>query len=292
MASINHHYIPRFYQRRWAVPDTQMVTVFKREANGTLTVKPKSTKATGHEPHLYTKPGLPADVAQEVEDVFFREHDQDASDALDYLDQPTDATSPFWDERRRLGWARFLLGVEIRNPDALAKVKAVFARDWDKRMRAMAAEFAPDDPEYLRALDPEVVEQHALDVFKGLIKTRSLAVKLGNMPWGVRQLDRATYPLLTSDRPIVRTDGLAVDDGHLVIPISPRRVFMVAPEQRTFDRFATMTDEEMALQVNRKVVEQAVRFVYATDERQSAFIRNRMGTGKALSVVDDLRSRD
>ena len=51
----DHHYLPQFYQRRWAGKDGKL-TVFSRP-HDMVVVKRRSTRATGKKAGLYAVPG-------------------------------------------------------------------------------------------------------------------------------------------------------------------------------------------------------------------------------------------
>ena len=82
---------------------------------------------------------------------------------------------------------------------------------------------------------------------------------------------------LLSDDPLARTNGLKRPDGHLAIPISPRRLAVGVYEQKFLDEFRRLEPRELVRRMNIWTVEGARHFVVSTDRKQTRFIANRFG---------------
>jgi hypothetical protein len=72
------------------------------------------------------------------------------------------------------------------------------------------------------------------------------------------------------------TDGLAVADGHIVLPTGPDSVFVAAKNVAVLERIKAIPPREFCHMVNDTVVRQAVRYVYGVDENQLRFVENRL----------------
>ncbi|RWO35013.1 MAG: DUF4238 domain-containing protein [Mesorhizobium sp.] len=79
-----HHYIPVFYLKRWAGEDGRLCE-FSRPYDHR--VKPRRTHpaGTGYEENLYSMQGFEPELAQQIEERFFKFTDSLAADALDRL---------------------------------------------------------------------------------------------------------------------------------------------------------------------------------------------------------------
>ena len=87
------------------------------------------------------------------------------------------------------------------------------------------------------------------------------------MQWFVIHFDETHHMLLTSDRPIVMTNGLAHATSHIVMPISPRRIFVAANNRETIKDLQDMADAGgMAQKLNNRMARQARRYVYGVDD--------------------------
>lgn len=133
-----HHYLPEFYQRRWAKLKGGPVWRYQRLPNGKLDEKEVSTKSTGYVRDLYKHQHAVSFFTEEPSDViekkFFGKIDNDGALALDALinSRPLEAGA-------RRAWAIFLLSMLHRDPKSLAERDAVapaLVRDTLERLRA------------------------------------------------------------------------------------------------------------------------------------------------------------
>jgi hypothetical protein len=105
-----------------------------------------------------------------------------------------------------------------------------------------------------------------------------LAIRgLAAMQWAVKSVRGAKHPLLTSDRPVIMTNGLAKPTDHLALPISPTLLFFATNSKETYNSIASMTSNKLVETANNKVSEQAIKYVYAVDNSQLRFVANRLG---------------
>jgi hypothetical protein len=76
------------------------------------------------------------------------------------------------------------------------------------------------------------------------------------MQWAVIHFDETHHMLLTSDRPIVMTNGLAHATSHIVMPISPRRIFVAANNRETVKDLHDMAEAGgMAQRLNNRMAD-------------------------------------
>jgi hypothetical protein len=73
---------------------------------------------------------------------------------------------------------------------------------------------------------------------------------------GCHHFDETHHMLLTSDRPIVMTNGLAHATSHIVMPISPRRIFVAANNRETVKDLHDMAEAGgMAQRLNNRMAD-------------------------------------
>ena len=107
------------------------------------------------------------------------------------------------------------------------------------------------------------------------------------MAWGVLTFEGTRYPLLTSDRPIVMSNGLRVKDAHLVLPISPTAIFVAEREPNSDNAVRKLAKRvNLAEGLNKRIVRQARKFVWGTDDRQLRFVANRFGERKQSTPLE------
>lgn len=80
----------------------------------------------------------------------------------------------------------------------------------------------PTFAEYVRQPAIFEVEKHLFDIFYSLVDNPGVGNKINETMWRVVDVPACCHPLLTSDRPVIRTNGLARKGGHIALPIGPR----------------------------------------------------------------------
>jgi hypothetical protein len=110
-----------------------------------------------------------------------------------------------------------------------------------------------------------------------MLQSKTVIRELISMAWQSSTLNEAKQTLLTSDRPVIMTNGLVHDEAHIILPISPRAFFIAYRTDAVFHQIAVRSQDELAWQINDYVTRQAIDFVYALDDSQTAFIQKRFG---------------
>lgn len=276
-----HHYIPIFYLKRWVGLDSRLCE-FSRPHDKLKPLR-KHPAATGYVDNLYTVDGMPDEHAQIMERLVLAKIDDSASKALHQL-----LNCNSIDELEigaRIGWARFLYSLTLRTPEQLewARVKLKEMQPeiveaerhvyLEKRRDGDPATFEEFKQLYLN--DPRNADpKRHLHRFLG----NGMAVHhIANMRWSVLNLQNNRHSLLTSDRPVIMTNGLGGMEGHLAMPISPKHIFLAANNSAIERNIHATPHHEIAERLNSRVVEQARRYVYAQDDRQLRFVLNRFG---------------
>jgi Protein of unknown function (DUF4238) len=284
-----HHYIPEFYLKQWTKPNHKgemKLFEFRRRYRGKVTARPTSPGGTGYEENLYTLSGFPPETAQQLEDGFFKEADQRANDALlSLLSYDTNMSMDM-----RSGWSRFILSLLHRNPEKIEWAKDEVRRNFDalngitQREREIYLRHrSPSDPPtfegYLTVKRDEMNDTAFASLMQTIVDSKVVGTYLNGMTWGVRTFSRPSHSLLTSDRPVVMTDGIKLDHSYILVPISPNTIFLAANNEHRRDILFGLSQEEIFTLINNVVCKQAQKFVYGVDERQLRFIENRLGRG-------------
>lgn len=278
----DHHFIPAFYLKQWAVPLSSGKLIEYTRKGGKLIPKPIGPGSTGFERDLYAFPELPPDAAQFIEQVFFQYADQKASDALD---NHLGIQSLPWTSELVSAWSRFVIAVHLRHPDAMPELRAAAAAIWtasgaDCQARYDASRQPTDPPtfdEYLALRDPLAPIKMRVNLIIKAFDNDEVGAHINQMKYAVVDVSAAPFRLLTSDRP-VEMFKIKEPNGVLSIPLSPTKVFVAANDEATFDKLRGATPEDLARDINTFVVSRARRFVWAQDESQERFIYNRMST--------------
>ena len=288
---IRHHYVPVFYLKRWLCGGKQLVE-FSRPYGAQVKPRRVHPAGTGYVDRLYELRGLPEELAQQVEEKVFHPVDTRAADVMEALhagDGPRDA-------RDRLAWTQFLVSMLIRNPEELRRMKAVYAEHWarsDKKWeRRGRKERRPGDPEtfaeHLAATPASWVELNAMKAFVSSLSAKNTTSHIFRMKWGHLHMPFWAPALMTSDRPIV-SEGLAKDDGHIVLPIGPKRLFYAVNRHSTADYMASLAPHELVRRVNVAVTVHAHKYVYATTDSVLPFVQKHMSADPALLMSDGFK---
>jgi hypothetical protein len=126
-----------------------------------------------------------------------------------------------------------------------------------------------------------VLEHHLALLIQQLLNSELIGNHLINMRWSVVRFDGAEGPLLSSDRPIVRTSCLTGARAHLVMPISPRQCFVAVNTHETEGELRSIPPHQFIDALNDRMASQARRFVYGLDESHSEFVATRLGRREA-----------
>jgi hypothetical protein len=112
---------------------------------------------------------------------------------------------------------------------------------------------------------------------------------INNMRWLVLRAHNPRFTLLTSDRPVVMTNGLKYDNSQILLPISPYHVFVATNNLQT-ERYieSVFARDQMIQQVNERVTLQARKYVYGLSDAQLNFVSARFGQKYTSNPLEEL----
>src|SRR5205807_8174832 len=87
----------------------------------------------------------------------------------------------------------------------------------------------PDDPETLDDYFAKVghpAGRTSAAAMQTVIDNQGLGAQLNRMRWSTVSFPTSKFDLLTSDRPIIMTNGLRGSRDHLALPMGPRLLFL------------------------------------------------------------------
>ena len=274
-----HHYIPVFYSSEWAGPDGR-VCEFSRPYDA---VKPKRVHpdGTGYVRGLYTVPHNDPRVTEFIEREFFKTTDNGAARVLRILKSGQQIT---WTTDTRSAWSRFIISLMLRNPEYVARMAAVVVGFFDPTSTELNDKYRqirrPDDPEtyeeYIAKTGHPAGRASAI-AMQTIIDSPRMGGHLNEMRWSVVTFTNAKHSLLTSDRPIIMTNGIVKSRDHLALPIGPLSLFVATNTIEAENIIKSMDPKQLMEQVNDRVASQARKFVYGTDDKQLRFVANRLG---------------
>jgi hypothetical protein len=275
-----HHYIPVFYLNQWTGADGRLCE-FSRP-HKVVIARMKFPDATGYKRGLYTFTGMPIELSNFLEDEFFLRADDRAAPILRrLLNRDLD-----FDAQARSRWSRFIMTLFHRNPEAIARITKAVSGDFPKELEQVAANYQvlrqesdpPTFEEYRARMSPDALQRTILLVLQRVMDSKLIGDALNQMQWGVITVHRARYTLLTSDRPIVMSNGLGRPEAHLVMPIAPDKIFVAARSPEVMRQLDLRAQRgELLDELNSRMAQQARGFVYSVNSFQLRFVERRLG---------------
>jgi hypothetical protein len=136
--------------------------------------------------------------------------------------------------------------------------------------------------------DATHVERSAMFAITTFIEhPRVLRLFLG-MHWMIIDTSSVERRLMTSDRPVMLTQGMLQYAGHYALPISPTRLFLAATTVDFAKQFASLPVGRIVREVNKMVVGQARKYVYAVDGSHLAYVRREMGKQPPPTILGSM----
>lgn len=280
---MDHHFIPKFYLKRWAVGRASKLCEFSTPFGSKIKPRFTSPRGAAFEIDLYALRGFPDDLRHQVETRFFQPIDDYAADILAMLEDRERTWQ--WTQESRSAWTRFLLGLILRHPDEIDNLR----KRWDimfsapndyyeaKYAKSRDADDPPTFADWL-AVVPEVERERFLfEAYMETLDSEKIGTMINHMVWNVAFTNNARFEFLTSDRPIIKT-FLNDERAHIVLPIGPRALFVVAKNEKVVSDIQRYPSDNLVKEVNMRVVAQAKKYVYGTDDTQRSFVQKYFGT--------------
>lgn len=249
---------------------------------GKIAARRCSPREVGFQRDLYRAPAADPTDAQQLETEFFAKLDDMAAKALDNLLVHGKGVL----NRESMDvWCVFIFALLHRTPhyfDTMIRhgtriIKETIADLGDKYLALREPHQPATFEEFVTSMDEEAFRQRVFATVPNLILNTNIVNFLRNMHWAVLVMESPRPNLLLSDDPVVRTDGLRTDGGHVVLPLSPSHLMVGAYQMKKLREIQAMDAMDLVKQVNGQTVEAARAFVVATDDRQERFIVNRFG---------------
>jgi len=196
----------------------------------------------------------------------------------------------------RDGWSRFITSLIMRNPEMVERSMLAAKAIYDQALADLRADYdkhrKPIDPptyeEYCALNSPNPADRGGAILLQKIIDSPDIGNCINSMRWKVLKADTPKFTLLTSDRPVVITNGLAYEHSQLLLPISPFHLF-VATNKVEMERYIEhiFARGQAIRQVNERVALQSRKYVYGLSDEQFNFVAARLGKKYAASPLDE-----
>jgi hypothetical protein len=285
-----HHYNPQFALRRWVGSDGMLCEM--HQVNGVVTPRRRHPRRTGMVRDLYRVEGVAEENSQDLEIKFMSPLDNGAAVVLDRL-----IKGKLLNTEQRLAWARYLLSMLYRHPDGVETIKKHMTEMWREGTDALEADFAKMQAARglpIRTLAEETAKRNpgaagksAANMIADVIGNSRAVPDIAAMPWICVDVSQSKFSLLTSDRPLVMSSGLADPLCYLVLPLAPKKLFVASHDNRYAKTLPGAAHARIVKAMNRDVVRQAREFVWGTDDAQLEFVRKHMRTVPDRVILTD-----
>jgi hypothetical protein len=279
-----HHYIPVFYLKEWVGSQGRLCEYSRPHRK--VAFKWRDPHATGYKEGLYTVPGLPSDEAEYIEKTFMGMTDDGAAIThkilLGWNDNGVQKLTP----DQRISWARFLYALALRTPEDIERQGKLFV----EMLPEFIEEYRIGYASLRNSTNPTSFDEFKanylanarnispLTAFPGMLNSELVLTAIASMTFRTIRLKQlAPLHFLTSDRPYIMTNGLKSQTDHIVLPISPKVLFIAEKGNAVYRDMMSFSARKLAVTVNAKLVEQAYKYVYAIDAQQLDFVERRLG---------------
>ncbi len=172
----------------------------------------------------------------------------------------------------------------LRSPEYLGALSAILARDAPASVERVRADYdklrketdPPTFEEFKRAFLSNPLNTSAARVINRFVDSTNVIGHLCQMQWHVVHFT-GHYRLLTSDRPIIMTNGMIHPGAHLGLPLSPRRLFLSFHDDIGYRQVRALSPSELLRNCNTKVASQATKYVYSYNDAELRFVAKHLG---------------
>jgi hypothetical protein len=276
----DHHFLPRFYLSAWA--SSGKLVEYSRP-HELVVHTARAPKGTGKAKGLYS---LTAEtdplMREQVELRIMKKIDDDAAPVFRKLHEKR--VNEISSEERS-AWATFLMSMIFRTPARLEMINEQIRStdyEWtDQELEEYAATRSPDDPispdEFLKAGTDDEISTTKLLLMTRMCGSPVIGQGLVDMRWGVIDLSSADHGLLTSDEPIITSNGLDKGDSFVMLPLGPTKLFIAGSTKRALWSFSSQSPRRLEGAINDCIVAQAHKIVIGHHDRHLTFVERRLG---------------
>lgn len=230
----------------------------------------------------------------QMERQFMSNLDSEAARVMPKLEQNMPVFE--WSSIDRSAWTRFVWAQMMRHPADIAQIKSFVGQSWEKEYGKIQSTYdkerTAEHPErfegYLNEVEPLHADWKALDTTMMLMDHAGTGHIINNMFWRVLDFSGCGVDLVTSDRPVWMTVSLLEPDALIVMPIGPTKLFVAANDLRDVKAIRAMNRRKYAKEVNKLMVQHAIKFVFGADEKLLPFVQKHFATKRHSTLMERL----
>lgn len=281
----DHHFLPKFYLAAWAIDPTAVdkkVVEYSRP-HDKVVITLRAPRGTGKVKNLYSLPGQTDPLLREqVELQIMRTIDDRAGKVFKKL---RDGAVKNLTAEDRNAWTTFIMSMIFRTPARLERINHEIRStkyEWtDEDLAEFEALRTPDDPIspdlFMKAGSDDEISEARLMVMTKMCAAPLLGQGIIEMTWGVVELPKIDHGLLTSDEPVIMSNGMERGDGFVMLPLGPRHLFIAGTTREAVWSFASQVPKQLERAINDCIVAQAKNIVIGHRESHARFVEKRLG---------------
>lgn len=270
----DHHYLPIFHLEKWADSKGKLQRWSRIDHTGELFCKWRAPAAFAYEKDLYRVDHLGDDVAELVEREVFGKIDNAAAVALQKLITPPHGSQLTIDDRA--WWAHYLNASTVRVPHQIHTLR-------ERAPKSLLAELSKPNEDFDRLKGDrteKTMAEYVMSVNPARILNAGMATVVNQMAagrgpdaifqlkWAVRSMPHTGKLLMISDNPLVRVGSLFEGDCLLLMPLTPRILFIAATSESILLRAFRMSAADIVEASNIAQFANAQRFAFGSGNRE------------------------
>jgi hypothetical protein len=209
------------------------------------------------------------DMANRVETLIMGRIDHNAALAHQYIMRDDIQSLP---PEIRLAWTRFIVGLLIRSPANIWKVYERMinpTKNEKKQIRRILGGRRYEDISEIE------MKRFALYTVARLTQNLEVEAVINAMRWRMYDIGLPELRFLTSDRPVIMTDGIGRKGGHLAVPVSPRKLFLAFADEGIERETRSRSPWDIVDTVNERVLRSAIEVAWDTDNERLRYADRR-----------------
>lgn len=179
---------------------------------------------------------------------------------------------------QRVNWSRFLLAQMIRVPSSMAFIRGLGRDFMLEQFRFMAA--IAGRPEaadiWLRPERRDTLDDEGMKVLRRFIESPEFNRDIVFGEWAIINIGKGDIDTLLSDSPLAYLGDLKENAFMLMLPLSPRKLFVCASATSDLAKVTTNDARKFVKATNRQLVKQAGEYVYATGIIHTPLVRKHL----------------
>jgi hypothetical protein len=262
---MKNHFVPQFALSYWQEGDGK-VPYFSRH-RGRIVLGRCAPKYTGYEDDLYAYSEVPEERRHDVETKFFSPLDNAVAPIYARLERRE--RFEFTEPERRV-WAMYLLAGLARVPE---KIEGTRTLGKDHSVRALEEDpeeylsIRGDQPEetlleWVRKNEAGLLDNFGLSNLTKFLTDRNNLLPYMHIPWIAYGVEHAHVELLLGDRPVWAHRRPIDPDFMVVLPLSPRTLFVGAKSEALIQKFIDAGASTVVRLTNETMVQAAKLRVY------------------------------